>query len=113
MSRLPISRDFVGTGLLFVGIAALAVALGWWGLVFGNVAANTTLSLPAAVPCLVNTSDLCSLAMSLCGSGHWFGITRYSEGLFWAGFALTAMAATFQFALGAGARAEKRSRIDR
>jgi hypothetical protein len=109
MSRRLSRSDVVATALLFAGIVALAVALAWWGLVFGNVAANTSLSIQAAVPCLVNTSDLCSLAMSLCGAGHWFGITRYWEGLFWAGAALTAAAAAFQFV---GAKAGTGSQLD-
>ncbi|ODT15325.1 MAG: hypothetical protein ABS35_31810 [Kaistia sp. SCN 65-12] len=106
MSRRLSSRDLAGTALLVAGIAALAGALAWWGVVFGNVAANTSLSLPAAVPCLVNTSDLCSLAMSLCGSGHWLGITRYWEGLFWVGAALTAVAGVLQLAFATAAPAE-------
>lgn len=100
MSARPSIRDHAGTALLLAGTLALAAALAWWGIVFGNVAANTSLTLPAAVPCLVNTSDLCSLAMSLCGAGHWLGITRYWEGLFWAGAALLVLAAILQFALG-------------
>jgi hypothetical protein len=103
MSQPLSRRDWAGTALLGAGIAALAVALAWWGLVFGNVVVNTSLSLPAAVPCLVSTSDLCSLAMSLCGSGHWLGITRYSEGLFWTGLALTVASGLFQLALAATA----------
>ena len=91
-----LSRDVLGTGLLAAGILALLAALAWWALVFVNVAENTSLTIPAAVPCLVNTSDLCSLAMSLCGSGHWLGIPRYWEGLFWAGAALTLVAGAFQ-----------------
>jgi len=98
MKRRRLSQETIGTGLLATGILALAIALAWWGVVFVNVAANTSLSLPAAIPCLVNTSDLCSLAMSLCGSGHWLGITRYWEGLFWAGAVLTLVAGIFQFA---------------
>ena len=96
MSQRFFPRDLIGTALLFAGIAALAVALAWWGIVFGNVAATTSLSIQAAVPCIINTSDLCSLAMSLCGAGHWLGIPRYWEGLFWAGAALMIAAAGFQ-----------------
>lgn len=107
-SEALLTRDALGTGLLLAGILALVVALAWWAVVFLNVAANTSLSIPAAVPCLVNTSDLCSLAMSLCGSGHWLGITRYWEGLFWAGAALTIAAGAFQFAF---ATAETGSRL--
>ena len=106
MTRRWLSHDTVGTGLLGVGILALLVALAWWGVVFVNVAANTSLSIPAALPCLVNTSDLCSLAMSLCGSSHWLGITRYWEGVFWAGAVLTVAAGAFQLAFATAAPAE-------
>ncbi|WEK50242.1 MAG: hypothetical protein P0Y66_21790 [Candidatus Kaistia colombiensis] len=103
--RTP-SREIAGLALLLSGVVALVLALAWWGIIFVNVAANTSLSIPAAIPCLVNTSDLCSLAMSLCGSGHWLGITRYWEGLFWAGVALMAAAAAFQLAFAGTASAE-------
>ena len=108
-----LSQETISIGLLAAGILALTVALAWWGVVFVNVAANTSLSLPAAVPCLINTSDLCSLAMSLCGSGHWLGITRYWEGLFWAGAALTLVAGIFQFAAMAADPAETGSQLSR
>ncbi|MBN9058966.1 MULTISPECIES: hypothetical protein [Kaistia] len=116
MSRRSLSpealfrRDALGTGLLFAGILALVVALAWWAVVFLNVAANTSLTIPAAVPCLVNTSDLCSLAMSLCGAGHWLGIPRYWEGLFWAGAVLTLAAGAFQLAFTTASAVETGSR---
>ncbi len=53
---------------------------------------NTGFTLFSAAPCLVSTSDRCSLAMSLCTGNHWFGITRYSETLLWAGIVVSAVA---------------------
>jgi hypothetical protein len=82
--------------LLALGGAAMLAAVGWWWLVFRVVIANASLQLPAAMPCLVASSDLCTLAQALCGGKHWLGIRHYDTALFWVGMLLTA-AALFPF----------------
>jgi hypothetical protein len=68
-----------------VGGLIVAAALVWWGLVYYQVFQNTGFPILRAVPCLIVTSDTCSLAMSLCTGHHVFGLTRYSENLLWVG----------------------------
>jgi hypothetical protein len=74
------------------GLGLLAAAIGWWALVYLQVYLNTGFTLLRATPCLLLTSDTCSLAMSLCGGHHLFGIVRYSETLLWAGLATSVLA---------------------
>jgi hypothetical protein len=70
--------------------AALAMVAGvvWWGVVYGQVVWSTGMPAANTLPCLVYTSDLCSLAMALCKDWHILGIKRYSEGLLWGALAL-------------------------
>jgi len=79
------SVEVIGTGLV-------AVAIVWWLLVYYQVFVNTGFTLVSATPCFVHTSDTCSLAMSLCGGKHLFGLTRYSEKLLWGGAATSGLA---------------------
>jgi hypothetical protein len=74
--------------LALFGAATIAVAIGWWAILFPAVVENTGLSLSEALPCIASRSDICSLAMALCGARHLFGIREYSPSLFWAGIAL-------------------------
>ena len=71
------------------GAAAIAVAIGWWAILFPTVVENTGLTLGEALPCVASNSEICSLAMALCGVRHIFGIRHYSPGLFWAGIVLS------------------------
>ncbi len=79
------------------GGLAVAVALGWWAVVFQRVVDGGYMTYVQAAPCALSTTDLCSLAQALCTSDHWLGIKRYSEGLIWAGFALIILGTLLPF----------------
>lgn len=76
-----------------IGFAALLVAVGWWWVVFRTLIGNASMSVPAALPCLAQNSDLCVLAQALCTSDHWLGIRHYDTVLFWAGAAISVASA--------------------
>lgn len=78
--------------LEILGAALVAVAVAWWAVVYGQVIANTGMAPHRTFACLLRTSDLCSLAMSLCSEWHILGIRRYSAELFWSGAAVIAAA---------------------
>jgi hypothetical protein len=73
------------------GGGLLSAAILWWALVYYGVFVNTGTPLTETAPCLVYTSDMCSLAMALCGGRHLLGITRYSAEMFWFGLALASV----------------------
>ena len=75
----------LATGLAALGVVAVAAAIAWWALLFPTVVDNTGLTWREAMPCIASNSDICSLAMALCGAHHLFGIEHYSPSLFWAG----------------------------
>jgi hypothetical protein len=75
-------------GSLFLVIAAVV----WWAIVYGQVMVNTDFPLARTLPCMLQTSDRCSLAMSLCKEWHFLGIRRYSPELLWVGIGATALA---------------------
>ncbi|TPM99497.1 hypothetical protein [Mesorhizobium sp. B2-1-3A] len=75
-----------------VGIALTLVALVWWAIVYAQVMSNTGFPVERTLPCLLQTSDRCSLAMSLCKSWHFLGIKRYSPELLWAGAIVSSLA---------------------
>ena len=75
-----------------VGIALTLVALVWWAIVYAQVMSNTGFPVERTLPCLLRTSDRCSLAMSLCKSWHFLGIKRYSPELLWAGAIVSSLA---------------------
>ena len=75
----------LATFLAAFGVAAVAAAIGWWAILFPIVVDNTGLTWSEALPCIASNSDMCSLAMALCGAHHLFGIQQYSPSLFWAG----------------------------
>ena len=66
-------------GALSLFLAALA----WWGIVYAQVSYATGYALSDSLPCLVHTSDRCSLAMALCKNWHFLGIKRYHAEAFW------------------------------
>ncbi len=68
-----------------LGALIVTAAVAWWGILFPTVLENTGLSLGQALPCVASTSDVCSLAMAICGGEHIFGIRHYSPNLFWVG----------------------------
>ncbi len=75
-----------------VGLVLMLAALLWWGIVYAQVMANTGFPFTRTLPCMLYTSDRCSLAMSLCKDWHFLGIKRYSADLLWVGAALSAFA---------------------
>ncbi len=82
--RKPTTRTWA-TGIEVIGGGLVTAAITWWLVVYFQVFLNTGFSLVSATPCLIHTSDTCSLAMSLCSGRHIFGVTRYSENLLWGG----------------------------
>lgn len=73
------------TCLAGFGVVAVAAAIAWWAILFPTVVDNTGLAWGEAMPCIASNSDICSLAMALCGAHHLFGIQHYSPSLFWSG----------------------------
>lgn len=87
-----------------LGVALVGVAVLWWAVVYGQVIANTGMAPQRTLPCLLRTSDLCSLAMSLCKEWHFLGIRRYSAQLFWIGAGVCLVSAGGAFVLRPRAR---------
>lgn len=85
--RLPSRRSVTGA-IGSLGAVLTLVAIVWWGLVFYQVANATGVPMNETASCLFHTSDLCSLAMSLCLDDHILGIKRYSSELLWIGVAI-------------------------
>jgi len=75
-----------------VGIALTLAALLWWAIVYAQVMSNTGFPIERTLPCLLQTSDRCSLAMSLCKNWHFLGIKRYSPELLWTGAIVSSLA---------------------
>ena len=75
-----------------MGLALTVAALVWWAIVYAQVISNTEFPIARTLPCLLNTSDRCSLAMSLCRNWHFLGIRRYSPELLWAGAFVSCLA---------------------
>lgn len=69
----------------WLGLFCLLLAVGWWWLVFQQVVDNSYLTTRQALPCLVGSSDTCTLAQALCKAHHPLGIKYYYAGLFWVG----------------------------
>jgi hypothetical protein len=78
--------------LEIAGIALTTVALVWWAIVYTQVMSNTGFPLIRTLPCVLHTSDRCSLAMSLCKNWHFLGIKRYSPELLWLGAIVSSLA---------------------
>ncbi|QAZ42176.1 hypothetical protein C1M53_03510 [Mesorhizobium sp. Pch-S] len=78
--------------LELAGVLLVMVSILWWAVVYAQVMANTGFSAAGTLPCLLYTSDRCSLAMALCKDWHFLGIKRYSAELLWLGVAAAAIA---------------------
>ncbi|MDW6020626.1 hypothetical protein SAZ10_02490 [Mesorhizobium sp. BAC0120] len=89
MSALP---TFGPRRIEAIGVLLLLGAVLWWAVVYAQVMANTGFPFARTLPCLVYTSDRCSLAMSLCKDWHFLGIKRYSAELLWVGAAVSVFA---------------------
>lgn len=72
----------------FASAAMVAVAVSWWAVVYAQVMTSTDFPFHRTLPCLLYTSDRCSLAMALCKGSHFLGIQRYSAELIWFGAGL-------------------------
>jgi len=68
--------------LLGLGTATLLGAIGWWWITFGEVVRYGYLSWPEAGSCLVQNSDICSLAQALCLGAHPRILIAYWASLF-------------------------------
>ncbi len=93
LAGLARRRPPLPVGLIALGLLALFTAAAWWWVVYSQVVGSAALSVGEAAPCLVGTSDLCSLAQALCRGDHLLGIRRYSPDLFWIGIAATSLGA--------------------
>ena len=71
--------------LLGLGTATLLGAIGWWWMTFGEVVRYGYLSWPEAGSCLVQNSDICSLAQALCLGSHPRLLVAYWASVFWLG----------------------------
>ena len=73
--------------LFAVGIASLAIALGWWWLTYRDVVGYAYMSVAEASVCLVGDSDICRLARALCRGAHPLVLIDYWAATFWIGIA--------------------------
>ena len=85
MAKPRIGHPRIGQWLGAAGTAAIGAAIGWWFILFPTVVENTGLTLGQALPCVASNSDVCTLAMAICGGNHLFGVRHYSPNLFWVG----------------------------
>jgi hypothetical protein len=96
----PSARHRLALALWLLAGIALLVSVAWWWVVYRQVVNSALISMPRALPCLANTSDLCALAQALCtSSNHVLGIRHYQAYLFWSGAALAAVALLPSFRL--------------
>lgn len=91
MSSLPAGKAALRV-LEFGSLGIVGAAIAWWAIVYGQVMVNADFPLVRTLPCMLQTSDRCSLAMSLCKEWHVLGIRRYSPELLWAGVAAAVLA---------------------
>ena len=86
MTRPHARRLALATGAL--GTLVLVMAGVWWWLVFRQIIFNAYMSVPGALPCMMQESVVCRLAQALCTSDHFLGIRRYNAVTFWIGATL-------------------------
>ena len=63
-------RSRLTPALLALGAATILSAIAWWWITFGEVVRFGYLSWREAGGCLVQNSDICSLAKALCLGSH-------------------------------------------
>ena len=81
-------RPHLRAALLALGSATVLSAVAWWWITFGDVIRFGYLSWHEAGGCLVQNSDICSLAKALCLGSHPRNFFAYGSGAFWASAAL-------------------------
>ena len=85
------ARRGLGVWAAWLGLGVLLVTAIWWWLVFRTLLGSAALSVPGALPCLVERSVVCRLAQALCTSDQFLGIRRYDVEIFWIGAGLLVM----------------------
>ncbi len=78
-------RSRVTLALLALGGATVLGAIAWWWITFGEVVRFGYLSWHEAGGCLVQNSDICSLAKALCLGSHPRFLIAYWASVFWLG----------------------------
>ena len=68
---------------LVTGVASLVLAVAWWWATYANAIAYDYISTRQASVCLLGSSDICSLARSLCSNEHPFIGIAYWSATFW------------------------------
>lgn len=69
--------------LVGIGSLLVVVTIGWWWITYGEVVGYGYLSWPEAGRCLIQNSDICSLAKALCLGSHPRALFPYWTSAFW------------------------------
>ena len=78
MTARALQRVFLATG-----VGSLVLAVGWWWATYATAISYDYISAGQASLCLLGSSDICSLARSLCSSEHPFIGIAYWSASFW------------------------------
>ena len=78
MTARALQRVFLATG-----VASLVLAVAWWWATYATAISYDYISTKQASLCLLGSSDICSLARSLCSSEHPFIGIAYWSASFW------------------------------
>jgi hypothetical protein len=73
------------SALLGTGSLTILLAIAWWWITYGEVIGYGFLSWREAGGCLVQNSDICSLAKALCLGSHPRNLVAYWASVFWLG----------------------------
>jgi len=77
--------DHAAPALLAAGSFTIIAAIAWWWITYGEVVTFGYLSWTEAGGCLVQSSDVCSLAKALCLGSHPRILVAYWASAFWLG----------------------------
>jgi hypothetical protein len=75
----------VAPALSSIGLVITLASVAWWWITFGEVVGYGYLSWREAGGCLVQNSDICSLAETLCLGSHPRILVAYWTSAFWLG----------------------------